>query len=186
MAADLVTIAEVKTWLGILLSDTSQDAFLADLADRVETLLEQAKRRTFAAAGSGVVVKLDGTGKPWLWLERPVGTLTNVKIGLDATSPDETLTPAPRTVIAQGRRLSRQDGGIFPWGVANVQVTYDAAAQLDLDAKQAVLDGVALVYRGRGSEDATTENVGAFGHGLRQAFDQLPSWRAVPARPILA
>ena len=51
----------------------------------------------------------------------------------------------------------------------------DAAAQLNLDAKQAVLDGVALAYRMRGSEDAASETVGSFGHGLRQAFEQLPS-----------
>jgi len=184
VAADLVTTAEVKAWLGI--TDSSQDSLLDGLADRVEAILEQVKRRTFAPAAPATVVKLDGTGMPWLWLELPVTTLTNVKIGLDSTAPDETLLPGARTVIAQGRRLYRQDGGIFPRGVANVQVTYDAATQLDKDAKQAVLEGVALAYRMRGSEDAASENFGTFAHGLRQAFEELPSWKAVPARPILA
>lgn len=186
MAADLVTTAEVKSWLGIPAADTTQDAFLADLADRVEAILEQSKHRTFAPASPAQVEMLDGQGVPWLWVSRPVATLTTVKIGLDAAAPDETLTPAPRVVIAQGRRLFRQDGAVFPRGVANVQVTYDTAAQLDLDAKQAVLEGVALVYRMRGSEDAASESVGSFAHGLRTEFEELPSWRAVPARPILA
>jgi hypothetical protein len=185
VAADLVSVAEVKLWLGIPAIDISQDTFLSDLADRVEAILEQVKRRTYQASGS-ITVTLDGSGVPWLWLERPVQTLTTVKIGLDATSPDETLTPGPRTVVAQGRRLYRQDGSIFPRGIANVQVSYTAADQLDKDAKQAVLEGVAFAYRMRGSEDAMTESVGAFAHGLRHQFEQLPSWQAVPARPILA
>ena len=184
MAADLVTTAEVKAWLGI--TDASQDTLLDGLADRVEALLEQVKRRTFVAAQVAQTVKVDGSGAPWLWLERPVATLTSVKIGLDAAAPDETLLAGPRTVIAVGRRLYRQDGGIFPRGVANVQVLFDAADQLDKDAKQAVLEGVALAYRMRGSEDAASETVGTFAHGLRSAFEQLPSWRAVPARPIVA
>jgi SPP1 family predicted phage head-tail adaptor len=140
--ADLVSLAEVKSWLGN--PPSSDDSLLTDLADRVEVILEQTKRRTFVTSANGVVVKVDGTGMPYVWLERPVGTLTNVKIGLDAASPDETLLAGLKTVIAQGRRVYRQDGGIFPRGVANVQVTFDAAAQLDLDAKQAVLDGVAF------------------------------------------
>lgn len=182
--ADLVSLAEVKAWLGN--PPSSDDSLLTDLADRIEVILEQVKRRSFAVAAAGVVVKVDGTGMPYVWLDRPIATLTNVKIGLDAASPDETLVAAPRTVIAQGRRIYRQDGGFFPRGVANVQVTFDAADQLDKDAKQAVLDGVALAYRMRGSEDASSEGVGAFAHGLRDRFEQLPSWRAVPARPIVA
>lgn len=182
--ADLVSLAEVKSWLGN--TPSADDSLLTDLADRVEVILEQVKRRTFAVAATGVVVKADGTGMPYLWLDRPISTLTNVKIGLDAAAPDETLVPGARTIVVQGRRLYRQDGGIFPRGVANVQVTFDAAAQLDLDAKQAVLDGIALVYRGRGSEDASSELAGSFNHALRQKFEQLPSWKAVPARPIVA
>lgn len=184
MPADLVSLAEVKSWLGI--SGSSDDSLLTDLADRIEVILEQNKRRTFVTSANGVVVKVDGMGTPYVWLERPVSALTNVKIGLDAANPDETLLAGVKTVIAVGRRIVRQDGGFFPRGVANVQVTFDAAAQLDLDAKQAVLDGVALAYRSRGSEDASSEGIGAFSHGLRQQFEQLPSWRAVPARPIVA
>lgn len=183
MAADLVSVAEVKAWLGI--TDSSQDTFLTELADRVEAILEQVKRRTFAPSGS-VSLTVDGTGQPWVWVERSISTLTTVKIGIDAAAPDETLTAGARVVIAQGRRIYRQDGGIFPRGVANVQVNGTAGAQLDPDAKQAVLEGVAMVYRMRGSEDAASESIGAFGHGLRQRFEELPSWRAVPARPILA
>ncbi|MGH2406181.1 MAG: hypothetical protein ACRDGN_17235 [bacterium] len=183
MAADLVSLVEVKAWLGI--TDASQDILLTDLADRVEAILEGVKGRTYAPSAA-TVATLDGTGTPWLWLELPVGTLTNVKIGLDPAAPDETLTPAPRTIVAQGRRLYRQDGGIFPRGIANIQATYTSAASLDKDAKQAVLEGVALAYRMRGSEDAASESIGAFGHGLRQAFEELPSWKAVPSRPVLA
>ena len=184
MPADLVSLVEVKAWLGI--TSSTDDALLTDLADRVEVILEQVKRRTFVAAAAGVSIKIDGMGTPYVWLDRPVGTLTNVKIGLDATTPDETLVAGARTVIAVGRRIVRQDGGFFPRGVANVQVTFDAADQLDKDAKQAVLDGVALLYRQRGSEDANSEGAGLFAHALRNQLEQLPSWRAVPGRPILA
>ena len=184
MAAALVTTAEVKAWLGI--TDASQDAFLDALADRIEAILEQAKHRTFVAGGAGVTDVLDGSGMPWLWLERPVTTLNSIQIGVDAANPDETLVALPTVVVARGRRLTRQDGGVFPRGIANVQVNYTAADQLDQDAKQAVLEGVALVFRMRGSEDAASETVGAFAHGLRNRFEELPSWRAVPARPIVA
>jgi len=187
VSAELVTLEEVKEWLDLPREETRHDRLLEQLTARVEELLEQAKRRSFAAAGTAsATVTVDGTGQSWLWLERPIGTLTSVKIGVDVAAPDAVLTPGPRVVVFQGRRLARQDGGIFPRGVANVHVDYVAASSLTDAAKQAVLDAVALAYRQRGSEDATSENAGSFAHGLRDSFEQLPSWQALPGRPVLA
>jgi hypothetical protein len=186
MAADLVTTEEVKGWLGIPREDASQDVLLRDLASRVEDLLEQSKNRTFKLAGSTPsVVTVDGTGSWTIWLDRPIASLTSVKMGLDVTAPDETLLPGPKVLLARGRELSRQDGMVFPRGRANIHVEYTAASSVSEAAKQAVLDAVALLYRQRGSEDATSENVGSFAHGLRDSFESLPSWQAVPSRPVL-
>lgn len=185
MAGELVTLLEVKSWLEIPASDASKDQLLNQLRIWIHALLERVKNRTFTAPGS-VTVSVDGTGEAWLWLDRPVGTLTSVKLGIDINNPSETLTPGPTTVIAQGRRLYRQDGGLFTKGVANVHVTYTAATSLDEDARQAVLEGIALAFRSRGSEDAASETIGSFSHMLRKDFMELPSWKAIPRRPVIA
>lgn len=184
--ADLVTLAEVKAYLEIPAQEATHDALLSALANRIEALLERVKHRTFAPAAANQLITVDGTGEAWVYLDRPITTLTTVKIGIDPANPSETLTPGPTTVIAQGRRLYRQDGGTFPMGVANVQVTGSTASSLDEDAKQAVLEAVAMVYRSRGSEDAVSEGVGSFSHTLRKDFRELPSWKAIPGRPVIA
>ena len=184
--AKLVTVAEVKSWLEIAANDSSKDQQLDALATRIEALLERVKNRVFFASAASVTVAVNGTGERWLYLDRPVTSLTTVKIGVDPNNPSETLTPGVTTVIAQGRRLYRQDGGIFPCGVANVHVTYAAGSSLDEEARQAVLEGVALVWRSRGSEDAVSETHGSFSHTLRKDFMELPSWKALPRRPVLA
>ncbi len=183
---DLVSLEDVKEWLEIPEATTTWDQLLDSLASRIEKLLQRVKNRTFAPAAAAVTVTVDGTGERWLYLDRPVGTLTTIKIGIDVSNPSETITPGPTTIIAQGRRLYRQDGGVFPCGVANVHVTYNAASSLDLDAQQAVLEAVALAFRSRGSEDAVSETHGSFSHTLRKSFMELPSWQAIPRRPVLA
>lgn len=183
--SELLTVEEAKLFLELPLSDSQYDQLLSDLTDSIEAILEDSKNRTFASAGGSVTAILDGNGEQWLYLDRPVQTLTQIKIGIDPANPTETITPGVTTVIAQSRRLFRQDGGVFPEGVANVHVTYTPATSLSLAAKQAVREGVALVFRSRGSEDATMEVVSSFTHMMRKSFDELPSWKAIPRRPVL-
>jgi hypothetical protein len=165
----LVTLAELKTYLGDAPA-SSDDTLLGGLIDDVEALFASETGRalsTFQAAGSARTEVHDGTGSSVLWLDYPIVTLTSVKLGYDASVPDETLTIADKNVLvyaAGERRLMRTDGGRF--GRAGqpryVQVVYDFGADLPDSANLAIKSVVATAYRRRGSEAEKSETLGSF------------------------
>lgn len=187
---DLVTLQEFKDHIGDTSSmdfDTPQgaDDYLTSLLDRVEDLLEREVGLDFHAAGTGRVETHDGHGSDWIYVERPVDTLTSIKIGFDPNDPDETLDTVPDDIQAvkprgssRADKVARRDGGVFPRGTANLHVTYDHDAYKPAAAKAALLEGAAYILRRRGSEHAASRTVGEFGSTQYAAlFDNLPMWR---------
>lgn len=166
---DLVTLAEMKTYLGDAPAD-SDDALLATLLDDVEALFESETLRPHGWYTASVTARtdvLDGTGSSRLYLPYPIAALTSVKLGYDAAAPDETLAIANKAVVVYGvgsRVITRTDGGKF--GTVRqpryVQVVYDHQGDLPEDAKLAIKRACALIYRQRGSEDVAEESVGSF------------------------
>lgn len=180
--ADLVPIADLKAFLGP--TPAGDDALLGDLTLVVQAQLEADCSRhdaPFADAATGRVEVKDGTGREQLWLDYPVAAVTAVLIGENFAAPDETLTVADPTVllvVAGSRRLVRRDGGTFGEAdsLGTVKVTYDTQADLPKAAKLAVMRGVAMVYRQRGSEDAKSEQVGGYSTELAQLLRSDGAW----------
>lgn len=168
--ADLVTLAEMKTYLGDAPA-LADDALLEQLLDDVEALFESATLRApgFYTAASDLIEVLDGTGSARLYLTYPLAEdgLTSVKLGHNSASPIETLSVVNGATLVWGegsRCISRVDGGKF--GCAGqpryVTVEYEHLGNAPEDAKLAIKEVVASVYRNRGSEGMRSETVGSF------------------------
>jgi len=188
--ATVATLTDFKNHLG----DTSQldfstqtdaDAYLQELLDGVEGLLEGAVGRTFHAAGTTTDETQSGRGFPWIYVDRPVGTLTSVKVGFDPADPDFTLDQVPDEIQVVGDnadKVMRRDGGVFPAGDGNLHATYDHQAfptggELEV-AKRAVVEGATFIVRRRGSEHAASTSIGQFGSTQFAAlWSKLPFWR---------
>lgn len=186
---DLISLSDFTDHIGDSSSldfDNASDAndYLTALLDRVEDMLERATNVTFHTSGTASDETYDGNGEVYLWVDRPVDTLTKATVGDDASDPDETLDSVPDDIQADGRydrRILRRDGGVWPVGRANVHVTYDYAAYQPEIAKQALIEGTAYLLRRRGAEHAASRTVGEFGATEYAAlFRKLPTWnRAV-------
>jgi hypothetical protein len=166
---DLVTLAELKTYLGDAPASTD-DVVLTELLDHVEALFESETLRapgSYTAAATARTEVLDATGTSRLYVAYPISALTSIKLGYDAAAPTETLAVANKAVVVYGvgaRVITRTDGGKF--GTVGqsryVQVVYDHLGNLPEDAKIAIKRACALIYRQRGSEDVASESAGSF------------------------
>lgn len=171
---DLVTLDELKTYLtveGEPPADT-EDAKLTALLDDIEALFESATLRApgfYTAAATGRTEVHDGTGSSRLYLDYPLAEdgLTTVTLGYNPASPDATLNVSDKSTLVYGagsRCIARVDGGKF--GRVNqpryVEVVYDHLGDLPENAKLAIMEVVAAVYRNLGSEGMKSETVGAF------------------------
>jgi hypothetical protein len=166
----IVTLTELKTFLGDAPASAA-DTMLTALLDNLEALFTSATLRepdSYIDAGEATEVR-DGTGTRRLYLTYPLADdgLISVKLGYDSASPDETLNVADRRVIVYGqgsRCISRVDGGRF--GCAGqpryVEVVYEHLGNIAADAKLAIMEVAASVYRTRGSEGMKSETVGSF------------------------
>lgn len=182
MPADLVDLPITKAFLGV--TGNANDAVLDLLSESLEGLLERETGRVFGP-GLALVETQNGGGRTYLYVDRPVATLTSVKIGQDPAAPDESVPVGVAGVLVDPkgpRKLVRVDGGRFPPGTANVQVTYTSADLLPADCKLALLEAIALVWRRRGSEDAAVETTGTFSHELVQELTKLPTWARIISR----
>lgn len=179
--SDLVSVAELQAFLK---SGAVDDTLMGAILDGVEALLERQCNRVeapFTASVTPVTEVWDGTGGAVLFLHYGITTLTSVKIGADASSPDETLTVADVHSVrfASGkRRLVRADGGTF--GEAGdqrvVHVAYTPAADLPEDCKQAVKRVAAAVYNQLGTEGTSAQSVGGFSHSIEQVATGDMAW----------
>jgi hypothetical protein len=168
--ADLVTLPELKTYLGDAPTTGEDDELLDQLITNVEALFESATLRAtgcYTAAAVGRTEVLDGTGSSRLYLTYPIAVLTSIKLGYNSAAPDETLAVANKSVVVYGvgsRIITRTDGGRF--GTVRqpryVQVVYDHQGNLPEDARLAIKSVCATAYRRRGSEDVKSETAGSF------------------------
>ncbi len=184
---DLVSLADLQTYLE--LSSGTDDSLLTDLLDHVEGLFESEtgrKETPFIAANTARSEVKDGTGSPEIYLDYPISAITSISLGFDSSNFDETLTPSdPDEVVwgAGSRRIQRVDGGVFGWldKPRYVTVVYDFQADLPEEAQLAVKRVVAQVYRQRGSEDATREQIGSYIRTISKLVKDDPLWRRAVA-----
>ncbi len=180
MTPVLATVDEVLARLG---EDAERGLVLSYLTS-AETLFLAACGRPDRPFQGSEVDRLevhDGNGRPYLWLDYPIETLTSLTIGRNVTAFDETLAVDDAGVIsfrAGSRRLVRVDGGVF--GCRNdpnaVRVTYTTADEVTNSASEAVIAGTLFLLRRRGAEDQSSERVGGYSADLITSLDRDPTW----------
>jgi hypothetical protein len=162
--ADLATLAEFEEFLGGVVA--AEATLRQSLLDGTEADFERECGRAsvpFVAAQSARAEVRDGVGSDAVWLDYSITTLTSVTLGYNHASPDETLVVGDLIYAAGSRRIVRLDGWFGAFGAPRyIKVTYDAAADLPLDAKLAVLSEAARRYRSRGSEEVKSETMGPY------------------------
>lgn len=164
--SDIVTLAELKVYLGTTTAAAESDSFWQALLDSVEATYERATLRPigyYRAAGT-ITEVLDGSGSSTLWLSYPITSITSITLGYDST---ETLDATDISVISYGagsRVLSRTDGGWFGTTTQRrfVTVVYAHQGNLPADAKLPIMQVVASLYSTRGSEGMKSETLGDF------------------------
>lgn len=179
--SDLCAVGDAQDLLGV---PRSQDTQLLQLMiDRLDSVLAQLTGQLYLKGTtlSPVVLEpVNAPGRTWVWVRRPIATLTAVLVGQDKNNPMENMSVSdPFSVVVDARRprrIVRTDGAIFPAGVSNVWVSYTPADNIPAGAAAALLEGVAFIYRRRGSEDAKAEMVNGFTHTLEQDLMKLPTW----------
>lgn len=152
-------------------------------------LLAQCGRtaRVWQAAQTARVEVLGSSAASRVVLDYPVAALTSVVLGLDPLVPAETLIVNDQTKLSWSvgsRLLERVDGGTFGGVSAGarpryVHVTYNAAADLPLDAQLAVQSVVITRWHRRGNEEATSERIGGYQAEYAQIAAGDPLWQAV-------
>lgn len=182
----LVGASEVARHLGL----EDVDQVLRDLIDRVEAFFVAdcgREEEPFQEAQAARVERQNGTGMARLWLDYPVSVLTTVKLGYNSTVPDETLSVSDRTKLvwdAGQRWIERVDGGVFghQGQPSYIEVKYDAAADVPIDAGLAIVRGVAAIYEQRGAEDVTNETIGGYRADLASVLAGDAVWQRAVAR----
>ncbi len=184
---DLVSVADLKTFLEI--TSAGDDTLLGALIDHAEGLFESETGRKdtpFIAAASARSEVKDGTGSPELYLDYPISDVTSISLGFDSSAFVETLDPDDPDVVVWGisrRRIERVDGGVF--GRLDkpryVTVLYDFQADLPEEAQLAIKRVVGQIYRQRGSEGATREQIGSYIRTMSKIVKDDPLWRRAVA-----
>lgn len=157
----MLQVPEIRDWLG--LTSTDHDAILEDLEERAVEFIEKQTDRYFGEVQSFTDI-MDGSGFDVLWLPEAPAALTSVHyrdvegVWIAYESTDYEL---------DGRQLFRLRGFAWPRGRRNIRVIYTAGyteGAEPADVKQAVLDLIALKYRGRGSEALQSQKIGDYSY----------------------
>lgn len=182
MAQPLVSLSEVQQFLE--LEDTADPDLLQALTLSTTRLLERLcgrERFPFSDPIAGRIDILNGSGSSIVVLPYPIATLTSLKLGYNPAAPLETLVVNDTNAVLWGagsRIIERVDGGLFGTFTNSryVHVTYNTADDRPEDAKLAVMRAVAQVYRQRGSEDASSENVSGYNRTMAYVAATDPLW----------
>lgn len=180
--ADLVTLADAQSYLGV----SGNDALLTALLNEIESLFEAECGRIgtpFKAAATTQTEVHDGTGGASLFMDYPIASVASIKLGYDSADPDDTLDPTDVdevTFAVGSREIRRTDGGVFGRvGQARyVHIVYNHQADLPANAQLAIKRVLGQVFFQRGSEDAKYENIGGYVHNLSHLIAEDPIWKS--------
>jgi hypothetical protein len=168
--SDIVSLEELKAYLGDAPASPGDDDLLDALLDNVEAMYERDTLHEigyYTDAATDRTEVLDGTGTTRIYLDYPITALTSITLGYDSAAPDATLDVTSKRVVVFGvgsRSVTRTDGGRFGCfrQARYVEVVYDHQGNLPEDAKLPIMEVVASLYRARGSEGMKSETVGSF------------------------
>lgn len=167
--ADLTTVADVKSYLGIQ-ALTTDDALLAKLVTSASAAVEQWCGRTFAL--TSYTETTNGRGGHCLILKNaPVVSVSSVTVD-GVVIPPQPAVNQPGWVL-DGNRLQLA-GSCFTSGVQNVVVQYTAGyASTPANIAQATIDLVALKYKQHSKVGNASETIGQA--TVSYTFGRIPS-----------
>jgi hypothetical protein len=164
-----VTGAPASPATGTITATSDQDAILLLIGDRASELFERATSRVFKAR-EDVVETMNGTGRRSLFLKWfPVTAVASITV-------EGALVDASRYVVdPEMGQVTLTGGAVWPEGVGNVVVTYDAGyADVDLpaDAVGTVLDICRFLYSRHAvnGELESSINIGPSGISIQQGL----------------
>lgn len=149
--ADLTTLANVKGYLNLGVSNDALDALLSRLITAASTWVRSYCNRDFTSQTYTDI--LDGTGTVRQVVKQyPVTAVSSVSF----SGVTQTITGLS---INSLRNLTFTDGTVWEKGKANVSVTYTAGyASTPADIEQAVIEIVALRFREKDRVGTSTVN----------------------------
>jgi hypothetical protein len=157
-AGDLTTLANVKTWLGLPITDGPNDGLLAQLITAASSFVVSYLGREVLSAP--YVDVYDGTGAGWMLLRQaPITAVASVSFGgKTVTAQADPVTGAPGFLF-DGARLSLL-GDRFPHR-GLVVVSYTAGYEATPPAvEQAVIELVGEAFKRRDRIGQTTKTLG--------------------------
>lgn len=175
----LATLDDLKSHLGILSSDTSQDtrltALLAGVANWIHTIA--AKNGRALKYEQNRVDYLDGTGSHRLFLpRRPVIQVDEIRMShsIMPVFPDETvMNPRDYAVYLENGVVQRVIGH-WHRGVRNIMVTYDCGyKETPPGLNSGLLLLCAYFATQAGKEGTASEKIGNYSYNL-QAMNEIP------------
>ena len=161
-SADLTTLAKVKNYLGIPVSD--HDILLTSLIASVSEAVEQYCAREFAAKERTEFH--DGSGATALIMRcRPIIAVSSVNDDLSRKFADSTRIAPEAYVFYPEAGVIRLDDGVFAHGLRNVQVVYTAGYAAIPPAVEQAANILAAHFfnRGRqGGDGVASESLGSY------------------------
>lgn len=177
--AKLIEDADVYAYLDLEAAIDDPNGVALKIRDAAEALLELQTAQTFGPSEGILQETYDGTGLHIMYSKRPIEVLTAIEFRYlpEVIQEDYYSLDIMQGVTFKigGRRIHSRVLR-FPVGYDNVLLTYTASANQPFTAVQAVSEAIGMVWRGRGSEDARSEQKGTFQHVLLRSMNELKFW----------
>lgn len=161
---ELTTLDNIKSYLGIELTDITKDTLLGELIDAVSEAIENYCHREFARLTR--VEFYDGQSSPSiLLLCRPAINVVSVHDDFAREFTAASLIPPENYVLYENEGILKLRYGIFSQGMMNVRIEYEAGyATVPAAVEQAAKILAAHFYtRAQSGADAiTSESVGVY------------------------
>lgn len=181
------TLDNVKIHLGLLTSDSSQDALLTNMINASQRICEQYLHHPILQASYTEYYDGDGTGKLILrkW---PIISVTSIHIDIDREfDSDDLADPTNYYVdsengIIEFYRAFAAGPAWFDEGIKNIKVVYSAGfASIPDDLIEAADEHVAWMFRRANTEGTTQQSLG----GKSEVYDdrKIPDWLKLKLLP---
>lgn len=158
----LVTIEEVKAYLGIADTDTASDKLLQNLSVGVSAWVERYCDRQFKS--DTYTEQHDGCGLSEIQVDQyPIISVTSVHDDSERGFGADTLIATTDYVFYANTGTIRLDGGIFTKGIQNLKVIYDAGyAKIPTDLAHAVVSLIADRFRNKEHQGVQSMAIGSY------------------------
>lgn len=154
----LISLADVKDYIGIEVKSSADDAVIVDLIDRMTARFESHCDRNFNARS--YTEQYDGEGTKYLFPKNyPIISVSSIFDDSDWSFAASTEITSTTYRIQDEICIVRKTGNIFTTGTQNLQVTYSGGyTSIPADIKQAAVEEVSRTFDHRRDVDVTIKS----------------------------